>query len=134
MQQENILIVESVVLNQIVQQPILTCVCVCVCVCVLVAQSCRLFVTPWTVAHQAPLSMELSRKEYWSGLPCPSLGYLPDPGIEPWSPALQVDSLPSDPPGKPNINLNKCNFSWQKFYASTGAFLTWQQKSHRHLR
>ena len=47
---------------------------------------------PWTVAHQAPLSMGFSRQEYWSGLPCPSPGDLPDPGMEPRSPALQVDS------------------------------------------
>ena len=56
--------------------------------------------TPWTVAHQAPLPMEFSRQEYWSGLPCPSPGDLPDPGIEPGSPVLQVDSLPAEPPGK----------------------------------
>ena len=56
-------------------------------------------VTPCTVAHQGPLSMEFSRQEYWSELPFPSPGYLPDPGIEPRSPALQVDSLPSEPPG-----------------------------------
>ena len=49
--------------------------------------------TPRTVAHQAPLSMEFSRQEYWSGLPFPSPGDLPDPGIEPGSPALQKDSL-----------------------------------------
>ena len=57
----------------------------------------RLFATSWTVAHQPPLSMRFSRQEYWSGLPCPSLGDLPDPGIEntsPVSPALQADSLP----------------------------------------
>ena len=48
-----------------------------------------LFLTPWTVAHQAPLSMEFSRQEYWSGLPFPSPGELPDPGSEPWSPILQ---------------------------------------------
>ena len=56
----------------------------------------RLFSTPWTVAHQAPLSMGFSRQEYWSGLPCPPPGDLPDPGIEPVSsitPALQADSL-----------------------------------------
>ena len=56
----------------------------------------RLFVTPWTVAYQAPQSLEFSRQEYWSGLPFPSLGDLPNPGIEPGSPALQADSLPSD--------------------------------------
>ena len=53
--------------------------------------------TPWTVAHQAPLSLEFSRQEYWSGLPFPSPGDLPNPGIEPGSPALQEDSLPSEP-------------------------------------
>jgi len=51
-------------------------------------------VTPWTVACQTPLSMELSRQEYWSGLPFPSPGDLPDPGIRPRSSALQADSLP----------------------------------------
>ena len=56
----------------------------------------QLCATPWTVAPQAPLSMEFSRQEYWSGLPCPPPGHLPDPGIEPTSsasPALQADSL-----------------------------------------
>ena len=61
----------------------------------------RLFVTPWTVAHQAPPSMEFSRQEYWSGLPFPSPGDLPDPGIKPGSPALQADALLSEPLGKP---------------------------------
>ena len=51
-----------------------------------------LFETPWTAARQAPLSMGFSRQEYWSELPCPSLRDLPDPGLEPWSPALQADS------------------------------------------
>ena len=60
----------------------------------------RLFATPWTVACQAPLFMGFSRKEYWSGLPFPSPGDLPDPGIEPGSPALQADSLPSELQGK----------------------------------
>ena len=59
----------------------------------------RLFVTLWTVDYQAPLSIEFSRQEYWSGLPFPTPG--PNPGIEPRSPALQADSLPSEPPGKP---------------------------------
>ena len=59
-----------------------------------------LFVTPWTVAYQAPQSMEFSRQEYWSGLPFPCPGDLSDPGIEPGSPALQADALPSEPPGK----------------------------------
>ena len=55
----------------------------------------RLFGTPWTAAHRASLSMEFSRQEYWNGLPCPSPGDLPNPGIKPRSPALQADSLPS---------------------------------------
>ena len=59
----------------------------------------RLFATPWTVAHQAPPSMEFSRQEYWNGLPFLSPGDLPNPGIEPGSPALQADTLPSEPPG-----------------------------------
>ena len=54
----------------------------------------QLFATPWTVAYQAPPSMELSRQEYWSGLPFPSPGDLPNPGIKPGSPALQADALP----------------------------------------
>ena len=63
----------------------------------------RLFETPWTVAHQAPPSMGFSRQEYWSGLPFPSPGDLPNPGIEPRSPAFQADALTSEPPGKPII-------------------------------
>ena len=54
--------------------------------------------TPWTVARQAPLSLEFSRQEYWSGLPCPSAGNLPNPGIESESLALQADSLLLEPP------------------------------------
>ena len=92
---------------------IFMCVCVCLCVCiyicvcvcvylyenekkvkVFVASHVWLFVTPWTVACQAPLSMGFPRQEYWSGLPFPSPGDLPDPGIEPRSPTLQADSLP----------------------------------------
>ena len=62
----------------------------------------RLFATPWTVAYQASPSMGFSRQEYWSGLPFPSPGDLPDPGIEPRSPTLEADALTSEPPGKPN--------------------------------
>ena len=65
----------------------------------------RLFVTPWTVARQTPLSMGFSRQEYWSGLPFPSPGDLSNLGIEPGSPALQADALSSEPPGKPHFNL-----------------------------
>ena len=60
-----------------------------------------LFSTPWTVAYQAPPSMGFSRQEYWSGLPFPSPGDLPDPGIEPGSPEFQANALTSEPPGKP---------------------------------
>ena len=59
----------------------------------------RLFATPWTIAYQAPPSMGFSRQDCWSGLPFPSPGDLPDPGIEPGSPTLQADALPSEPPG-----------------------------------
>ena len=59
------------------------------------------FDIPWTVAHQAPLSMGFLRQEYWSGLPFPSPGDLPNLGIEPWSPALEVDSLPLSHWGSP---------------------------------
>ena len=61
----------------------------------------RLLVTSWTVACPAPLSMGFSRQEYWSRLPFPPPVGLPNPGIEPRPPALQADSLPSEPPGKP---------------------------------
>ena len=58
----------------------------------------QLFVTPWTVAYQAPLSMGFPRQEYWSALPFPSPGDLPDPWLDPRSPTLQADALPSEPP------------------------------------
>ena len=60
----------------------------------------RLFATPWTVVYQALQSMEFSRQKYWSGLPFPSPGDLPNPEIEPGSPTLQADALPPEPPGK----------------------------------
>ena len=65
--------------------------------------------TPWTVAHQAPPSMVFSRQEYWSGLPFPSPGDLPDLGIKPGSPALQADALTSEPPGKWAIKKAECS-------------------------
>ena len=65
------------------------------------AQSCLTICTPWTIACQAPLSLKFSRQEYWSG--SLSLGDLPDPGIKLRSPALQADSLLSEPPGKPSF-------------------------------
>ena len=73
--------------------------------CTPMADSCQCMakttVTPWTLAYQAPPSMEFSRQEYWTGLPFTSPGNLPDPGIEPESSALQADALPSEPLGKP---------------------------------
>ena len=71
-----------------------------VCVCVsrsFMSDSFR----PMDCSQPGPLCMGFSRQEYWSGLPFPSPGNLPNPGIKPWSPALQADSLPSEPPGKP---------------------------------
>ena len=65
-----------------------------------VAKQCPTLVTPWTVACQAALSMGFSRQGYWSGLPFPSPGDLPNPGIKPRSPALQADSSPTEPQGK----------------------------------
>ena len=68
----------------------------------------QLFATPWTVAHQVPLSMGFPRKEYWSRFPFPSPGDLPDSEIEPGSPVLQGDSLLTEPPGNPKL-LNVTN-------------------------
>ena len=86
----------------------------CVCICIfhvlqyMVVQSLgrvQLFVTPWTLACQAPLSVGFSRQEYWSGQPFPSPDDLSHLGIESGSPALQADSLPIEPPGKPYYNI-----------------------------
>ena len=68
-----------------------------------------LFVTPRTVACQAPLSMRFSRQGYWGGLPCPSPGDLPDPGVEPMSPSLQADSLPTEPPSQDTKSSLLCS-------------------------
>ena len=67
----------------------------------------RLFVTPWTVAHQAFPSIGFSRQEYWSGLLYPSPGDLPDPGIKPRSPILEAHALTSEPPGKPQTEVQR---------------------------
>ena len=72
-------------------------VCACLFICV------WLFVTPWTSACQAPLSVEFSRQEYWRGLPFPSPGDLPDPGIKPTSPALAGGFFTTAPPGRPQL-------------------------------
>ena len=75
----------------------------------------RLFATPWTVAYQAPLSLEFSRQEYWSGLPFLFPGDLPDLGIKSRSPTLQADYLPSEPPGKPTrFTMNVLSFLLEK--------------------
>ena len=74
--------------------------------CIVSLSRIQLFVTPQTVAYQAPLSMGLSRQEYWSGLPFCYPGDLPDPGIKPRSPALEADSLPSELEGRPNITYS----------------------------
>ena len=78
----------------------------------------QLFEAPWTVARRAPLSMEFLRQEDWSGLPFPSPGDLPNPGIEPKSPALWVDSLPAELPGKPNLKIKQGvkTFFKQRFF------------------
>ena len=74
-----------------------------ICVCML---SCiQLLVTPWTVAHQTPLSVGFSRQEYWSGLPFPPPGDLPNPGITPKSPALAGRFFTPEPPGKPVAHI-----------------------------
>ena len=84
----------------------------------------QLFVTPWTIARQAPLSMEFSMQEYWSGSPFPSPGDLPNPGIEPRFPALQADSLPSEPPGRPGIKGTQDNFFSLANYTMLGSWCT----------
>ena len=94
------------------------------CVCVLGCFSrVRLFVTPWTVAYQAPLFMGFSRQEHWSGLPCPPAGDLPDPGIKaayPAAPASQVDSLLLSHQGSPRRTTYTRNCMSKNF--PTGTF------------
>ena len=74
--------------------------------CCLVAVMSSSFASPWTAAHQVPLFMRSPRQEYWSGLPFPSPGDLPNPGIKPASPALRVDSLPLSYQGSPPFWLS----------------------------
>ena len=82
----------------------------------------RLFATPWTAASHVPPSMGFSMQEYWIGLPFPSPGDLPDSGIEPESPALQVDALPSKPPGKHIVNYNFCHTEIKLLHFATFFF------------
>ena len=90
-------------------------------VCVLSHFSCvQLFVTPWTVAPQAPQSLGFSRQEYQSGFPCFPRGYLPDPGMKPTSPTLQADFLLTDPPGKPLVLSGPRNCGPQTQYQMLG--------------
>ena len=93
----------------------------------LVAQLCPTLCDPWTVGHQASLSMGFSRQEYWSGLPSSSLGTLSDSGIKPRSPSLQADSLPSEPTGKPlHINLTElrgAQLAGRTFFLGVSVFL-----------
>ena len=77
------------------------CVCIYILCCAQSLSHFQLFGIPWTAALQAPLSMAFSRQEYWSTLPCSPPGNLPNPGIKPRSPTLQVDSLSTEPQGKP---------------------------------
>ena len=79
----------------------------------------RLFATPWTAAYQASQSIGFSRQEYWSGLPFPSPGDLPNLGIEPRSPALQADALLSELPGKPASN----NASYRQRHRTVGTLI-----------
>ena len=76
----------------------------------LLTKSCPTLATPWTVVFQAPLSLGFSRQEDWSGLPFASSRYLPDPGIEPWSPALQADSLQTELSGGEKIEGDMMKF------------------------
>ena len=92
-----------------------------------------LFMTLWTVAHQAPLSLGFSGQEYWSGLPSPSPGDFPNPGIEPGSPALQADSLPSKLPGKPQEAIMSDYLLNASYFLHTWAPLPGFVQPHAHL-
>ena len=95
--------------------------------------------TPWTVAHQASTSMGFSRQEYWSGVPLPSPGDLPDPGIEPGSPALWADASPSEPPGKSTVRVREVNKlgkrlrAWVSMCVCVWWDITWKWLGRWHL-
>ena len=89
----------------------------------LVAKLCLTLVSSWTVACQVPLDMEFSRQEYWGGLPFPSPGGLPDPGIKPRSSALEADALRTEPSEKPTIQRQ---ILYCRIYVFLVTFLTWK--------
>ena len=101
----------------------------------LVAKSCPTLVTPWTIARQAPLSMGFSRQEYWSWLPFPFPGDLPDPGIEPRSPALQADSSLTELQGSVRYEISskagkivgqsQSQVLWFFFFFNFGILFSW---------
>ena len=109
------------------------CVCACACCCF---SHVQLSVTPWTVAHQPPLSMGFSRQEYWRGLPCPPPGDLLDPGIEPVSPAtpaLQEDSSLLSHWGSPTskrlrVKTSFCTHSSLEIKGLVNAISDWKKK------
>ena len=86
------------------------CICICICIDTYLLSHVWLFTTPWTIAYQAPLSTGFSRQEYWSELLFFSPGDLPNPGIEPGSPALQVDPFRSEAPRKPSMYICVCMY------------------------
>ena len=91
--------------------------------------------TPWTIAHQAPLSIGFSQQEYWSGLSFSSPGDLPDPGIEHGSPALQADSLPSELPGKtPGQEDGAFCFRHVEFAVSIGQLQFYRELGNSHMK
>ena len=89
------------------------------------------FVTPWTVAHQCPLSMGFPRQECWTGLPFPSLGDLPDPGNEPTSPALAGGFSTTEPPGKPILFYRKCY--WAESWMSVAILIVFKIALVNHI-
>ena len=97
------------------------------------------FSTPWTIAHQAPLSMGYSRQECWSGLPCPPPGGLPNSGIQPGTPALQADSLPCEPLGNclqcrtPGLDPRVRKVSWRREWLPTPVILPGEFHGWRNL-
>ena len=106
---------------------------------VLVAQSCLTLWDPVDWSRQAPLSMEFFRQQYWSGLPFPSPGDLPNPGIEPRFPTLWADSLTSEPPGKPHdlpLNVDTFPFAvltrWlnSRGKSQSGGFVWWNKNKY----